>query len=464
MLRLWLISVPGSLMSSDAVIAANRFGLGARLNEIQQAESGPKAFLIRQLITPEFNPALPGSDELLLHLADFTQKRRFAELSSACVLPGKHRKTGRGLKPFFQRSYQALCCDTLVRAIHSPDSLSWRLLDFFSNHFSVTAKGQKMAALAPTLEREAVAPNLLGDFEDMLLAVARHPCMLVYLNNDISLGSDSTIGKRRAKGLNENLAREMMELHTLGVNGGYTQADVIELAKGITGWSVALPLKDYKVGFYYRRNGHEPGNRVLLGKTYTQRGEAQGAAMITDLARHPATAEHLCFKLAKHFINDNPPRSLQDKMVTRWRQTNGNIRQVMTAMINAEESWRPRPEKFKTPREFVISAHRALNFTPENHQSLIRALNLLGQSPFKAGSPEGYGDIEADWNGPAALMSRVDWAARLVKHRAGMNPRRLSRRLFAGNVSENTQTLIRRAQSRPDALTLLLMSPEFLRR
>ena len=451
-------------MSVDAVIAVNRFGLGARLNEIKQAKSDPKAFLIKQLITPEFNHNLPTSNELLLHMADFMRKRRFAKLSPDCELPNKQQKTRRKLKPFFQQSYQKLCCDTLIRAIRSPDSLSWRLLDFFSNHFSVTAQGQKMVALAPTLEREAIAPNMLGNFENMLLAVMHHPCMLIYLNNDRSFGANSKIGKRSKKGLNENLAREMMELHTLGVNGGYTQADVIELAKGITGWSVALPLKDYKVGFYYRENRHEPGKRTLLGKTYAQPGEAQGIAMITDLARHPATAKHLCFQLAKHFISDNPSQSLQDKMVKRWQQTNGNIKQVMIAMINAPESWQPQSLKFKTPREFVISAHRALNFTPKNHQSLIWALNLLGQSPFKANSPEGYGDIEANWNGPSALMSRIDWSSQLVKRRARINPQRLSQRLFADNLSDNTQSLIQHAESRPNALTLLLMSPEFLRR
>ena len=451
-------------MSVDAVIAVNRFGLGARLNEIKQAKSDPKAFLLKQLITPEFNHNLPTSNELLLHMADFMQKRRFAKLSPDCELPKKQQKPRRKLKPFFQQSYQQLCCDTLIRAIRSSDSLSWRLLDFFSNHFSVTAQGQKMVALAPTLEREAIAPNLLGNFENMLLAVMHHPCMLVYLNNDRSFGANSKIGKRSKKGLNENLAREMMELHTLGVNGGYTQVDVIELAKGITGWSVALPLKDYKVGFYYRDNGHEPGERTLLGKTYAQQGEAQGIAMITDLARHPATAKHLCFQLAKHFISDNPSQSLQDKMVERWQQTNGNIKQVMVAMINAPESWQLQSLKFKTPREFVISAYRALNFTPKNHQSLIWALNLLGQSPFKANSPEGYGDIEANWNGPSALMSRIDWSSQLVKRRARINPQRLSQRLFADNLSDNTQSLIQHAESRPNALALLLMSPEFLRR
>ncbi|WP_338049501.1 DUF1800 domain-containing protein [Parashewanella hymeniacidonis] len=351
-----------------------------------------------------------------------------------------------------------------MSAIRSSDSLSWRLLDFFSNHFSVTALGQKMVALAPTLEREAIAPNMLGNFEDMLLAVMHHPTMLIYLNNDRSFGPNSKVGKRSKKGLNENLAREMMELHTLGVNSGYTQADVIELAKGITGWSVALPLKDYNVGFYYRDNGHEPGKRILLGTEYPQQGEAQGTTMMTDLARHPSTAKHLCFKLAKHFISDTPPQSLQDKMFKRWQETNGNIKQVMIAMINADESWHPQSVKFKTPREYIISAHRALNLTPKNHQSLIWSLNLLGQSPFKANSPEGYGDIEANWNGPSALMSRIDWSAQLVKRRQRTNPKVLSQQLFADTLSDNTQTLIQHAESRQNALTLLLMSPEFLRR
>lgn len=286
-------------MSSQAVIAVNRFGLGARGNELQQATKNPMLYLTNQLVTPEFNDKLPNSNQLLLHLADFIQKRRFSNFAPNCELPNKKNKSNKKQKPFFQKSYQQLCCDTVIRAIRSPNSVSWRLLDFFSNHFSVTALGQKMVALAPTLEREAIAPNMLGNFEDMVLAVMHHPTMLIYLNNDRSFGPNSKIGQRSKKGLNENLAREMMELHTLGVNGGYSQADVIELAKGITGWSVALPLKDYKVGFYYRDSGHEPGDRTLLGKNYAQKGEAQGIAMIKALARHPATAKHLCLKLAK---------------------------------------------------------------------------------------------------------------------------------------------------------------------
>ncbi|MGB0894330.1 MAG: DUF1800 domain-containing protein [Parashewanella sp.] len=458
-------------MSAQAVIAVNRFGMGARPNELAQATHSPQDFLIEQLQPITFNESLPNSRSLLLHMADFRQRKRMLKNNPQCVLEsnqvnnkqfkGKAKKTRR----FFRTSYNQLCADSLVRSIESDASMAWRLLDFFSNHFSVTAQGPMMTALAPTLEREALAPNLYGKFSDMVLAVMHHPAMLIYLNNERSFGPNSKIGKR-GKGLNENLARELMELHTLGVNGGYTQADVIELAKGISGWGVANPLTDYKTGFLFRSSGHEPGARVLLGKTYQQQGEAQGITMITDLANHPATAKHLCFQLAKHFINDKPDQSLLDKLTKRWLETQGNIKEVIIALIKAEESWRPIRQKFKTPREFVVSAYRALNLKPDLKQqtALIWTLNTLGQRPFNAKSPEGYGDVEADWNGPSALMTRVNWASQLANKKRRINAASHSKQLFADQISQTSFQAISRAESKQSALTLLLMSPEFLRR
>jgi uncharacterized protein (DUF1800 family) len=210
---------------------------------------------------------------------------------------------------YSQQIFRQLSADTLTQAINSENSLNWRLLDFFSNHFSVTAQGAVMTALAPTLEREAIAPHIHGQFEDMLLTVCKHPAMLIYLNNDKSAGPNSGYGKRKHRGLNENLAREILELHTLGVNVDYQQADVNELAKGITGWSIAF-AKEKNSGFKFRSFWHESGEHILLNKTYPQKNIRQGEAMLINLARHPATAEHLCYKLARHFISDEPPQSL----------------------------------------------------------------------------------------------------------------------------------------------------------
>ena len=254
-------------MSLQANIATNRFGLGARPNELAKAKHNPKAWLIKQLqLTPavSFNNNLPHSSDIAKKLNEY---RLFKKKNKQNAMAGKAFEKNLDGERYKRQVFQQLTADTLLHAIKSDHSLNWRLLDFFSNHFSVSTSGSVMRALAPTLEREAIAPNLLGRFEDMLIAVEQHPAMLIYLNNEKSFGPNSKM-KNKSKGLNENLAREILELHALGVNGGYSQVDVIELAKAITGWSVANPVKDKQSGFKFRAYGHEPGIRSLFGKKY----------------------------------------------------------------------------------------------------------------------------------------------------------------------------------------------------
>ncbi|RLV58018.1 DUF1800 domain-containing protein [Parashewanella curva] len=450
-------------MSSDAVIAVNRFGMGARKGELEKASRDPVQYLIDQLQPISFNEKLPNSDQLSIHLANYQQQKRLMKKEPESEQAKDFAKQQKQIRRYLGGNFKALCCDTLFRSIHSEQSLAWRLLDFWSNHFSVTTQGQMMRVLAPTLEREAIAPHMFGHFHDMVLAVMHHPAMLVYLNNDKSFGPNSKIGKR-GKGLNENLGRELMELHTMGVGSGYTQADVIEMAKGITGWSVARPQRDDTTGFMFRANGHEPGHRVLLGKTYRQGGETQGIAMIKAVARHPATAKHVSTQLARHFVSDNPPESLIKKMTDRWKATDGNLKEVMITLIKSDEAWHQERQKFKSPREYVISTCRALNFQPKKQQAFLWFLKSLGQSPFQANSPKGYGDIEADWNGPSAVMSRANWSAQIAKSRGFLDPVYTMRQLLGEQVSNTTELAVKRAESRPQALTLMLMSPEFLRR
>lgn len=450
-------------MSLNAAIAANRFGLGARPGEISLAAKDPRQWLKQQLLTPQFDPTLPSSSQLIRQLADYKKARKKAKQDPTTNKP----------QPFFRQQLVTFAADGINRAIESPHSLSWRLLDFFSNHYSVTAKGSKMATLAPTLEREAIAPHLMGQFEDMLMAVVKHPAMLIYLNNEQSFGPNSRLGKKRRKGLNENLAREILELHTLGINGRYQQQDVQELARGITGWSVAMGARETTTGFKFpgskfpgfkfRSYGHEPGKRTLLGKNYRNSGLGQGEKMLRDLARHPATAEHLCSKLARHFISDEPSQSLISALTQRWLDSRGNIHQVMEFLIEADESWQPQPQKFKTPREFIISAFRSLGEKNLNKRKLISSLQALGQQPFNAGSPAGYGDNQADWDGASALMARIDWSSMLAK-KSRADARQLLVTSLGESSSERTIKSVMRAESRHQALVLLLMSPEFQRR
>ncbi|TRX53952.1 DUF1800 family protein [Thalassomonas sp. M1454] len=444
----------------QAAIAVNRFGLGAKGDELAQANANPKAWLKQQLQPIKLSNSLYTSDYILTELAKYGEARRQAKKSKNAE--AEFDKTNKERGKFLQNSYRGLSTDTFVAGLNSNNSVSWRLLDFFSNHFSVSASGPQMTAIASTLEREAIAPNLLGNFEDMLLAVTKHPAMIVYLNNERSFGPNSRIGKK-GRGLNENLAREILELHTLGVDGGYQQQDVIELAKGITGWSIANPRKEDTVGFMYRSWGKEPGDRVLLGKAYKQEGMAQGEAMLKDLANHPKTANYVCSKLVKHFISDKPSPDLVNILVATWQKSGGNIKAVMNAMIDSDLAWQAQKQKFKTPREFVMSSLRAVGKKNIKPKELFFTLNTFGQQPMQAGSPAGYSDEQQDWDGANALMSKIDWVS-LLARKSKANAEKVMQQTLNLKPSEHTYKSVVRAESRTQALALLLLSPEFLRR
>lgn len=456
-----------------ANIAVNRFGYGARKNELAQANENPLKWLTSQLITPTFNNSLPSSADIIAEHFQFTQKKKQLKRANnnSTQAPGQEQEQGKASKTldkktrkYARKALLTMSSDTMKQAINSTHSVSWRLLDFFSNHFSVSANGRLMTGLAATLERESIAPNLLGQFEDLLLAVEQHPAMLIYLNNEKSFGANSKLGIKKKKGLNENLAREILELHTLGVEGPYQQVDVTELAKGITGWSVVNLKREQGSGFKFRSYGHEPGKRSLLGEQYKAKGLQQGEQMLRDLAVNPATAKYVCFKLAHHFVGETPAKPLLAKMEASWQKSNGNIKQVMLALFESQEYWLDSPQKFKTPRDFIISTHRALATVNVNDKAIFNAASLLGQQPFNAGSPAGYSDAQKDWLGSSALMARIDLTSKISSYRKRVNAEEIMHLSLGENVSEHTYQLVMRAESRQQALTLLLMSPEFQRR
>ncbi|NKF51233.1 DUF1800 domain-containing protein [Shewanella sp. WXL01] len=463
-------------MSVHGVIAVNRFGYGAKPGELAKAISNPQGFLKQQLKQPEFNRVLPSASELMQKLYQQRQQAKMLESKKqesqkqqtqnkeSATSPSNNNQTKKPPK-VQQQAYRDFCQDSFKAAVKSDNSLSWRLLDFFSNHFSVTAQGPVMTALAPTLEREAIAPNLFGSFADMLDAVVHHPAMLVYLNNQQSFGVNSKIGKRKGKGLNENLAREILELHTLGVDGPYNQTDVIALAKGISGWSVSNKSKHSgRNGFFYRDAGHEPGSQQLVGKRFGQSGEAQGRAMLKHLALHPSTAKFVSYKLAKHFISDEPEQELVNALVARWQQTQGNLKQVVEALIEHPLAWQSERAKFITPREHLIFAHRVTAAPLPKTRNLIGLLNQLGQRPFKAGSPAGYGDTEGDWLSDKVMIDRITWSRMLAAKVSKLDVKQLIEQVWDEQLSQRSYLSITRAESRVDAITLLLMSPETLRR
>ena len=441
------------MYDTRAVIAVNRFGLGAKPGDLERAKQNPQQWLLDQLVVPVLPSSRPDSGEVIGSFYDYrSDLRRF-----------KRQKMMEKPQNPAGQIFPIMAADTVVAAINDDDSLSRRLLDFFSNHFSVTAQGGMMRPLAPTLEREAIAPNLLGSFYNMLLAVEQHPSMLVYLDNDKSVGPTTREAKKN-RGLNENLAREILELHTLGVNGGYNLEDIQELAKAITGWSISRPV-DHQHGFVYRPVAHEPGSRVVLGGVYRNTGKNQGEAILRDLSVHSATARHVSFKMARHFVSDKPSDELVKAMTDTWRKTGGDIKAVVTAMIKHPDSWQPESEKLKTPREFYISALRATGVATPDARRVVNTLTNLGQAPFGAGSPAGYADVASAWNGADALLKRVDWVNMITRQVRMNQPPIHFAQAHSGNLlSEHTATVVRRAESRQQGLALYLLSPEFLRR
>jgi uncharacterized protein (DUF1800 family) len=443
---------------NKAIIAVNRFGLGAKGAELSDAKYDPQRWLLQQLVNPVFNSAFGDAKSAITvinEIKNFQRKslkptNKITNISSQIIKPYREH----------------LLKNSLIHSVQTDAPLATRLMDFFSNHFSVSGATRRLKVLSPTLEREAIAPNLFGQFSDMLIAVEKHPAMLVYLNNEKSVGPNSVRGKK-ARGLNENLAREILELHTLGRGGGYTLDDITQLAMAISGWSVSGLNDDYQLGFIFRDKGHEPGTRTVLGKNYTGDAENQGEAVLKDLASHAKTANFISYKLAQHFIADEPPKALVASMTDTWMKTGGSIKAVVTTMIKHPQSWDTRSQKFKTPREYIVSALRAVNVSKSIDQNLLnissRGLTLMGQKPFEAGSPAGYSQLNGDWTGSDALMKRIDWV-NLMSKKIGQRPQAIASRIFDSTLSASTVKLIASAESRKQGLALLLLSPEFQRR
>jgi uncharacterized protein (DUF1800 family) len=345
---------------------------------------------------------------------------------------------------------------------------SERLVLFWSNHFCVSvAKGQIARATAGALEREAIRGHVFGKFSDMLLAVEKHPAMLFYLDNRQSVGPASRAGKNRKVGLNENLAREILELHTLGVDGGYSQADVTSLAKIITGWTfVGAGERLGPAGSYvFTANRHEPGDQHLLGKTYPDTGVEQGEKALRDIARHPSTALHLARKLVRHFISDTePPQALIERLAKVFRDTDGDLAEVSKALVSHDDAWKGELVKVRTPYELLAAVVRFAE-PPKDFGQILGPLNALAHPLWAVPGPNGFPDTAAHWGSPESMRARLDISA-VIARRLGdrFNPSELADDLFDAALSAETAQAVRRAESKHQGLAILLMSPEFQRR
>ena len=482
--------------SKTALVALNRFAFGARggASDLARAATDPRAFLKAELQRPAVTQleatTLPSTNIALQAVYAEQQQKKMEREATAAGSPGapaprpnspdmmraignadtmaKTDPAKAGDEPVAQKLMRADAMACFKCVSHAEVGFAERLVHFWSNHFCVSAlKGPNVRAIAGCFEREAIRPHVLGRFSDMLLAVEQHPAMLFYLDNAQSFGPNSKAGQRRKRGLNENLAREILELHTLGVDGGYTQADVTSLARIITGWMFAG--REGRLGepgtFVFFPNAHEPGAQTLLGKLYPAGGIEQGKAALTDLARHPATAHHIARKLARHFVADDPPQSLVARLAKEFRDTDGDLKRVATTLVDSDEAWALPAAKMRTPHEFMMAALRAIDRMPDGPGAVLGPLVAMGMPLWQPPGPNGWPDTVAAWASPEGMKSRLEVSAAVsARVKNLINPSELLDTIAGGAASAETRQAVARAESRQQGLALLLMSPEFQRR
>jgi uncharacterized protein (DUF1800 family) len=468
-----------------AAMATNRFGLGARPGELEACAGDPRAWLDAQLKGPApviQDAGLRTTASMLTEIDKVRAQNRLLKAGQAQAAAPPAGANAAVLNAVFKLgaiyrpAYAGEVTARLRLAAATDRPFLERITQFWSNHFAVSVDKAIVLGVAGSYEREVIRPNVLGSFAQLLLAVERHPAMLLYLDNFRSVGPDSMLAGRaqertgKALGINENLAREIMELHTLGVDGGYTQTDVTAFAKVITGWSIGGQGKGSTGGgepgeFLFRTNIHEPGTQTILGKRYSQDGQGQGDAVLLDLARNPATARHIATQLARHFIADEPPPEAVSRLARVFAGTEGDLPAVYRALIAEESAWSQPLGKFKTPNDYVISAYRALDLPLEHPLQIPPLFTNLGQRVWSPNSPAGWPDRSADWDGASALMQRLRWADEIGQRiGASVNAAQLAPGILGATLSNDTRVALGRAASAAQAVTLLLAAPEFMRR
>jgi uncharacterized protein (DUF1800 family) len=452
-------------MSLEADLALHRFGLGAR-----PAEAGrigdPKAWLMAQIAPlpdPPAYAALPRAGQII------------------AAYPEKGEKGDKDVKKEraqeIRKAARIAIGARMKHAVTSDTGFHERLVWFWSNHLAINAAAKlRVLPFAFDYERSAIRPHVTGRFSDMLLASARHPAMLFYLDNATSIGPHSKAGEVRDKGLNENYAREVMELHTMGAGSGYTQADITELARILTGWTI--DPSGGGEGFMFAARRQEPGQKTVLGTTYEE-GEEAGRAALLALARHPATAKRLSAKLASHFTADVP-----DAKLIAHLESDGDLGEVTKALVAHPAVWAPALTKARDPIQFVTAAARAAGNPARADEDGEKGkgkgkakgeakgegkdggiFRTLGQIPFMPPTPQGWPDHEAAWFGPDQVVSRVEWALAFVARTgATADPSALADQVLGKLLTDATRTAISRAPSPQEGLALLLSSPEFMRR
>ena len=475
---------------SAAALALHRFGLGPRVGSIDAIASDPRGALLAELDEPGAGQI---ADKTLISSSAaarvnflFNQTRQAQQIAARMAAEEKAKAGGMMMEPKAddtaatgivpeptatkqppepnptQRNITREVKARIDAAVNAKTGFVERLVWFWSNHFCVSA--DVVLSMAAGYEREAIRTHVLGKFGDMLLAVESHPAMLIYLDNFRSIGPMSVAGLVNKNGLNENLARETLELHTLGVRTVYTQDDVLRFAKVITGWTILSMANnpDHGNEFVFNPRLHEPGPQTVIGKEYAQDGVEQGKAVLADLARHPATARHIATKLARHFSADEPPPALVERLEKRFLDTDGDLKELAKALVEAPETWDERRVKLKRPSEWLIAMSRALGPSPDPRRSMDGQA-YLGERLWRPVAPRGFQDVQSAW--VDGLAQRLDIANRVAERVAArVEPNDFVETTLGPLASRDTRQAIARAESRQQALTLALRSPEFQRR
>ena len=462
------------------VVGLNRFGLGARPGDLSGIGSNIREALLQEVVSK--TTAVSARENLLSSAEAFLrlkaerdevkslQDKNPASADAKKASPDPQATTEDVKNPprrVVREIFQAETIARLDAAKQAPTGFAERLVLFWSNHFCISArKAGAVRIMAGAYEREVIRPHVFGRFEDMLLAAEKHPAMLVYLDNEQSIGPSSRGGQRQQKGLNENLAREIMELHTLGVGGGYTQDDVTAFARVLTGWRFArqASLFGEEGHFVFNPNLHEPGNHKIMGVVYRDDGVRQGEAALLALARHPSAARHIARKLATHFVSDTLSEALVSRLETTFRKTQGDLSAVSRALIEAPEAWSEEPSKLRTPYEFLAASVRATG-VPMKAPQINGALMSMGQPLWSPPGPNGFSDQSSVWISPEGMKARLNFAARFAQFVPGDKKPTEALDLVLGPIaSDHTRMAVARAESREQGFALLLMSPEFQRR
>jgi uncharacterized protein (DUF1800 family) len=470
----------------DAATAAHRFGLGEP--DLAVTGADPAGWLLGQLgpADPEPGPDLATAADGLRAQALFAMRLRRPDAAEPAA-PGMAAAPSN--EQMFVEHYRSITQSDLraqlAAALATRRPFAERLALFWSNHFTVSMLKPAVRGMTGAFHREAVRPHIDGSFLQLLTAATTHGAMLRYLDNDRSAGPRSPLARARARraasadgvrplptGLNENLAREVLELHTLGAaSRAYTQQDVTAFAAVLTGWRVLpRPAEMATLDSGARVAGfdpswHEPGEKTLLGGSVPEGPEGLGVAL-QRIARHPATADFIALKLARHFVDDDPPASLVRRLADRFKASDGHLPAVHAELVTSAEAWAPGLRKLKTPAEFAVSSLRLLQVSP---QALARqpdaGIGVMGQRLQAAPSPAGWPDRQEDWLGPDAMWKRVEWATRLAERMGRqVDARDVARRALGSRLTPSTAAQVQRAADGAQALALLLLSPEFQRR